>query len=437
MKYLVILDDGHGNDTSGKRTPFLEDGTFMKENEFNKEVVMLIFNKLKNLPDIDVAFTAPENYDVPLDTRIRRANQFWKDHQNYFGEENSKCVLISVHANAYGSGGIFNSGKGVETYCCSNPPEERIFAETIHKHLKGGTTQIDRGVKETCFAILKVNMTSCLVECAFMTNETEAKLLLQESFRNECAEEITAGILEYFNLKRIVNDVKYTSTVNGTHQISGSAENLKVKFANQKNNTITDPNCVNGTFFWWEDAAKTKLYPTSILIIDGKIYRNEANHYYDFGSPQSVFIIYKDDKVDMKRVKFATELDYKNIKIAVGGLGLANKEDSSFRFNPNIEGFKKGNRLQDGKEADYSDVLAKRNKTVIGYNKSEDKIYLMCRKNISHAGDGYNLLNLVRDCEYDIALSLDGGGSTFMNNEDSTVVYGDGRRINNIIGFNI
>lgn len=204
MKYLVILDDGHGNDTKGKRTPFFADGNFMKENDFNKEVVMLIYHKLKDVADIDVAFTAPEKYDVPLNTRILRANQSWRDHQSYFGEHNSKCILISVHANAYGTGESFNSGKGVETYCCSSPPEERVLAETIHKHLKGGTTQIDRGVKETCFAILKGNMTSCLVECAFMTNETEAKLLLQESFRNECAEEITAGILEYFKLSKTV-----------------------------------------------------------------------------------------------------------------------------------------------------------------------------------------------------------------------------------------
>lgn len=44
MKYLVILDDGHGNDTKGKRTPFFEDGTFMIENDFNKEGIMLIFD---------------------------------------------------------------------------------------------------------------------------------------------------------------------------------------------------------------------------------------------------------------------------------------------------------------------------------------------------------------------------------------------------------
>ena len=45
-------------------------------------------------------------------------------------------------------------------------------------------------------------MTSCLVECAFMTNLEEANLLKQEEFRQECADEIVAGILEYFGINQ-------------------------------------------------------------------------------------------------------------------------------------------------------------------------------------------------------------------------------------------
>ena len=87
---------------------------------------------------------------------------------------------------------------------------------------------------------------------------------------------------------------------------------------------------------------------------------------------------------------------------------------------------------------DQSGVTRKANKTVIGYNIKENKIYLMVRPNIYHKHSFlYDLLGLVKDCEYDIALSLDGGGSTFLNNADEMVVLGDNRRINNIIGFNL
>jgi murein DD-endopeptidase MepM/ murein hydrolase activator NlpD len=232
--------------------------------------------------------------------------------------------------------------------------------------------------------------------------------------------------------------VEYSKTANRTYQLAGDVKDLSVKIINQKNQTIEEPYCVNGTFFWWEDTARTKTYPTSILIIDGKIYRNEANHYYDFKAPQSVFIVYNDGRVEMKKANFATDLDYKNIKVAVGGVGLRNTLDSSFIYNPASEGFKKDNRLQDGLLVDYTDVLAKRNKTVIGYNKAENKIYLMVRPNIYHKHSFlYDLQKLVKDCNYDIALSVDGGGSTFINNANEMLVFGDNRRINNIIGFGL
>jgi len=425
MRHLIILDDGHGKETLGKRTPIFDDGSFLVENDFNSEVIDLIYNQLKKINDVDVAFTAEENYDVSLAKRVERSNQAWKEHQEHFGTANSKCILISVHANAYGSGNSFNTAKGVETYCCTLPVEEEILAKTIHKHLTKGTVQVDRGVQKMNFAILRGNMTSCLVECAFMTNESEAKLLKQEVFRQECANEIVSGILEYFNIEG-VNEIKnkpvYSITKNKTYQIAGDVKDFGVKVVNKGNRTIEEPFCVNGTFFWHD--ANGNTYPTSVLYSNNKIYRAQANH---LPAPQSVFIIYKDNSVSMKLIKNIEELDLSKIKIAIGGIGLRNALDFNFKYNPAGEGFSSA----------YSDVLRKTNKTVIGYIKKENKIYLMCRPDISHNSATYDLLDLVNACDYDIALSVDGGGSTFMNNETDMVLKGDGRKIHNIIGFNL
>ena len=43
-----------------KRTPIFPDGTLMHENEFNSDVVMMIYDNLKNVPNVDVSFTAEE-----------------------------------------------------------------------------------------------------------------------------------------------------------------------------------------------------------------------------------------------------------------------------------------------------------------------------------------------------------------------------------------
>ena len=438
MGYLVILDDGHGDKTLGKRTPIFPDGTFMHENDFNDAVVALIYKKLKRIPNFDVAFTAEENYDVPLNVRIARANQAWKDHQDFYGKTNSKCILISVHANAYGDGKTFNNAKGVSTFCCSSPPAERKLAETIHKHLKQGTTQIDRGVQEVCFDILRGNMTSCLVECAFMTNLEEANLLKQENFRQECADEIVAGILEYFGISR-AEKVENTKTEfirysNGMTELKDSPEDLTNEVVDKRIWDITEfTNCTNGVFFVLQGNGKT--HPTSILYENGVAYQSVANHFRDFGTPQSVFIIYKDGKVDMKRIKNLSELNIANIRLAVGGLGLRNTQDPKFYYSPVTEGFKAG-YASNGKWKDFSDVLRKANKTVLGYNKRLNKCYLLTVPNVAHG----ELIKIISDNStgeaYDIAISVDGGGSSFQDFNWEYVFQGENtRRIHNILRF--
>ena len=216
--------------------------------------------------------------------------------------------------------------------------------------------------------------------------------------------------------------VKYAVTPNRTHELSGDVKDLRVKIVNQSNARITEDNCVNGTFFW-NTTNPNEKYSTSILYADGKLYKATANH---LPNPQSCLIIYKDNTVDMKRLHNISELDLNNVKIVIGGVGLVNKFDKTFKYDLYGEGFRGA----------QSDVARRANKTVIGYKKNENKIYLMCRPNIYHqASLQYDLLDLVRDCEYDIALSVDGGGSTFMNANGKNALPGDGRIIHNILYF--
>ena len=224
---------------------------------------------------------------------------------------------------------------------------------------------------------------------------------------------------------------EYWVTKNGTHQIKGNPLDLGVRVVDKIIWGIVElTNVVNGTFYWYNKDWTT--YPTSILYANGKVYQNAANHLWDNGKPQSVFVVYKNGFVDMKRIKDISELgDLTLINVAIGGVGLVNKFDPSFKYSLEAEGFI-------GKDAN---VGRKTNKTVLAYNKKEDKVYLMVRGNIYHKGRfpwEYDLLKLVRDCEYDIAISLDGGGSTFMDALWRYVFKGEAsRRIHNVVGFNI
>jgi len=435
MRYLVGLGDGHGNDTMGKRTPLFPNGTLMKENEFTSVVVNYINELLKPYDNVDVFFIASEKRDTSLDERVARVNEVYTRNKEIY----DKMVLVDVHANAMKD--IWNDiANGTATFYYPGNEVDKVFAQVIQKNLiaKTGLKPHRGGVVEGDFQIIReAKVTACLCECAFMDNLEEAKLLMTDEFRRACAIGIVNGLLEYFGINQPTKEVeettmakvKYSVTTKGTHQLEGNPENLTSVIVDKKIWDITDyTNCINGTFFWWDNTGKT--YSTSPLIIEGQIIQRFCNHEL----PQSVFVIYKDGSVSMQKVKDVYLLkNLADIRMAIGGIGLRNTLDSTFKYNPAGEGFK----------SPYDDVLRQTNKTVIGYNKKLHKVYLMTRPNIIHKqpwykANQYDLLKLVKDCDYDIALSLDGGGSTFMDANNEYVMQGENdRRINNIIRFRL
>ena len=182
----ISIDDGHGAETAGKRTPKFADGTAMKENEFNKIVAGYLEIALKRC-GFAVVQTAPENNDIPLNVRVARANNANSD------------LHISVHANAYGNS--WNNANGIETFvynlhdtCSTNA------AKAVQKEMVKATGLYDRGVKENSnlYILNSTKMPAVLVECGFMTNKKEAELLRSDNYRRTIAEAICRGICSCF-----------------------------------------------------------------------------------------------------------------------------------------------------------------------------------------------------------------------------------------------
>lgn len=181
----IAIDDGHGMETAGKRTPAFSDGSVMRENEFNRAVVSYLHDELiRN--GFSVVLTAPEDCDTSLSTRVERANDA---HADYF---------VSVHANAFGNG--WNDANGVESFVHAlNDAKTTSLARCVQHELVRETGLRDRGVKEnpTLYVLRKTTMPAVLCECGFMTNVIEAKLLKSDAYRKKCAVAICRGICSY------------------------------------------------------------------------------------------------------------------------------------------------------------------------------------------------------------------------------------------------
>jgi len=176
MNPIILLDNGHGVDTPGKRSPIWSDGSQLFEFEFNRDIVKRIAFKLDNL-GIRYEILVPEETDISLAERVRRSKSYLD------------AILISVHSNAGGGTGfeIFTSPgqtKSDEIATLFLKECEKNFPEfKIRKDMSDGDPD-----KEAKFYILtQTNGPAILTENLFMDTERDCRFLLTEEGRTRIA----------------------------------------------------------------------------------------------------------------------------------------------------------------------------------------------------------------------------------------------------------
>ena len=179
----IVLDNGHGKETAGKRSPKWADGSQLFEYEFNRDIVRRISENLKQ-KGLTFHILVPELTDISLVERCKRANAFGKD-----------AILISVHANAGG-------GTGWECFTSVGKTPADQYAQILLDQFKQDFPEWKmRGHKESDFYILK--NTSCpavLSENFFMDTEKDCRLILSEEGRQRIADSHVQAILKMIEL---------------------------------------------------------------------------------------------------------------------------------------------------------------------------------------------------------------------------------------------
>lgn len=181
-KPLLLLDNGHGKETAGKRSPKWADGTQLFEYEFNRDIVRRIID-LAAAKDWNIVKICPEINDLPLATRAQIANSSIPYYRP------KKSLLISVHANAGG-------GQGFEAYTTKGTTKSDRAATLIYEEMqkdfpdfkmRKDTTDGDADKENDFYILRKTTMPAVLTENFFMDNERECHLLMNDDFRQAIA----------------------------------------------------------------------------------------------------------------------------------------------------------------------------------------------------------------------------------------------------------
>ncbi|MCK4250148.1 N-acetylmuramoyl-L-alanine amidase [candidate division WOR-3 bacterium] len=224
---LIVIDPGHGG---------IDPGAVGKKGLYEKDANLAIAKYLdrliKDSLGIKIIMTREKDIYLSLKARTSIANS------------NSADLFVSIHCNASAKS---SKMKGFETYFLSEArttearavamrenaslkfdgieptdvvsdilidlaqtahlEESNRFAEFIQDNAKRQLPISSRGVKQAGFYVLRgAFMPSILIECAFVSNLEEEKLLKQKSFRKKLAYCIFCGIKNFiYDYERRLN----------------------------------------------------------------------------------------------------------------------------------------------------------------------------------------------------------------------------------------
>ena len=187
--YKVFIDAGHGGTDPGAL------GYGYRESDLNLQVAKKVEAKLKS-KGIDVKMSRNSDIFYSLSERAEMANDYGAD------------AFVSIHQNSAEA----KSANGIETYYNRKKEEDRPLSNDIQKQVISQTVANNRGVKNAEFTVLvKSEMISALVECGFITNESEVKKLSDSSYQDKLATGIANGIEEYLKSNVIIEESQITA----------------------------------------------------------------------------------------------------------------------------------------------------------------------------------------------------------------------------------
>lgn len=194
-KLIVILDNGHGENTKGKCSPDKR----LKEWSWTREIVNLLYAKLSTY-GIRTIMLVPEDKDISLSERVKREESITKTEK----KNGNETLLISIHINAAGGDGKWKNARGWTGWVAQECSEKsKQIAQILYAEAEKRGLQGNRCVPSTKYWTANFTMlsdTSCpavLTENLFQDNKEDVEYLLSDKGKLEIVDLHFDAIMKY------------------------------------------------------------------------------------------------------------------------------------------------------------------------------------------------------------------------------------------------
>lgn len=187
----IVVDAGHGG---------IDPGKVGVNNALEKDVNLAIALKLERYlteNGINVVMTRTDDNGLYEEND---SNKKVRDMKNRLAiiEEAQPALAVSIHQNSYPDASVC----GPQVFYYKDSVKSKDAAELMQTQLiRSLKPQKERVAKDngSYYLLKKTSVPIMIIECAFMSNPTEAALLVQENYQEKVAWAIYMGIMQCLN----------------------------------------------------------------------------------------------------------------------------------------------------------------------------------------------------------------------------------------------
>ena len=199
----IVLDAGHGGIDSGTSS---DDKTI-----FEKDINLAITLKLKELIESSgglVILTRDDDSSLYEESGNKTTRQKYNENlknRKKIADESNADMLISIHLNYFTQSKYY----GAQTFYPESNKDGKALASCIQDEFKRVVDNSNNRVikpRNDLYLLKDCKIPSALIECGFLSNEKEAKLLNDEEYQEKIAWAIYSGIQKYFDENENINN---------------------------------------------------------------------------------------------------------------------------------------------------------------------------------------------------------------------------------------
>ena len=193
--WTILVDAGHGGYDGGARAR--DSGTW--EKHINLAVALQVERSLTNR-GARVVMTRRSDEDLCEADRLAGLTKKRQDMLNRvaLAKDCGADMVLSIHMNEYRS----RAESGPQVFYREGAEHGRLLAGCLQESLIGVLQpRRHRDALAGDYFILQLDIPSALVECGFISNAAEEKLLLTEDYQAKLGEAVAQGVMCYASLR--------------------------------------------------------------------------------------------------------------------------------------------------------------------------------------------------------------------------------------------